>query len=214
MLPLRRNVLSLADDEQAEACFPSIDCFNGSPLRLSGQMPGAMLAERIRMKATTLLKRQHNEVKAIFKKLEKGVPNAPALLQTLANDLCAHMAIEQDIFYPAIKSIDEDLVRESYEEHSIAEFALKRLLETDPGDPSFKAHVTSTKELIEHHVEEEEEELSPKVERKVKDSQLNVMGEQMKARFEAVVKEGFDATVPKGLAKTSSDLALRHLSEK
>lgn len=163
------------------------------------------------MKATTLLKRQHTKVKAIFKKLEGGRANAAPLLEQLANDLAAHMAIEQDIFYPAIKSIDEDLVRESFEEHSLAELALKRLLACDPKDPSFAAHVTATKELIMHHVKEEEEDMFPKVEKKLKEEKLNELGDAMKARFETVVAAGFQATVPKGFAKTSSDLSLSHL---
>jgi iron-sulfur cluster repair protein YtfE (RIC family) len=163
------------------------------------------------MKATTLLQRQHTKVKAIFKKLEGGRSNAAPLLEQLANDLAAHMAIEQDIFYPAIKSIDEDLVRESFEEHSLAELALKRLLACDPKDPSFAAHVTATKELIMHHVKEEEEDMFPKVEKKLKEEKLNELGDAMKARFETVVAAGFQATVPKGFAKTSSDLSLSHL---
>jgi iron-sulfur cluster repair protein YtfE (RIC family) len=164
------------------------------------------------MKATTLLIRQHNKVKAIFKKLEKNrVPNAKALLEELSNDLCAHMAIEQEIFYPAVKKMDEDLIREAYEEHALAELALKRLLGCDPKDPSFKAHVTATKELIDHHVEEEEEDLFPKVEKKLGAERLDALGAAMKTRFDEVGSAGFDASVPKGFAKTSSDVSLRHL---
>jgi hemerythrin superfamily protein len=86
---------------------------------------------------------------------------AMQLLTELANDLAAHMAIEQQLFYPTVHSIKADLVNESYEEHSVAELALKRLLRTSPQDPLFKARVTVLKELIEHQVEEEEEDLFP-----------------------------------------------------
>ena len=108
------------------------------------------------MKATTLLTRQHRKVEAIFKKLENGRVDPMPLLEELSNDLAAHMAIEQEIFYPAVKAVDEDLVLEAFEEHSLAELALKRLLATGPEDTSFKARVVATKELIEHHVKEEE----------------------------------------------------------
>jgi iron-sulfur cluster repair protein YtfE (RIC family) len=163
------------------------------------------------MKATTLLIRQHNKVKAIFKKLEKGGSDAPALVDELSNDLCAHMLIEQEIFYPAVKKMDEDLIREAYEEHSLAELSLKRLRGCDPKDPSFKAHVTATKELIEHHVEEEEEDLFPKVEKKLDEALLEELGATMRVRFDEVVKAGFEASVPKGFGKTSSDVSLRSL---
>jgi hypothetical protein len=138
------------------------------------------------MLATKLLRQQHRHVESVFKQLGKdGTQKAP-LLKDLSDSLAAHMAIEQDIFYPAIMSIDPDLVHESYEEHSLAEVALKRLLATDPADESFQARVTATKELIQHHVEEEE----------------------MEARFEEAKAAGFEANVPEGCDRTSSDLSL------
>src|SRR5688572_25140478 len=105
------------------------------------------------MKATSLLETQHRKVEALFKKLEGGRSEREPLLEDLANNLAAHMAIEQEIFYPAIKEVDEELVHESFEEHSLAELALKRLF-VAPDDEAFKARLTALKELIEHHVSE------------------------------------------------------------
>jgi iron-sulfur cluster repair protein YtfE (RIC family) len=160
------------------------------------------------MLATKLLRQQHRHVESVFKQLGKdGTQKAP-LLKDLSDSLAAHMAIEQDIFYPAIMSIDPDLVHESYEEHSLAEVALKRLLATDPADESFQARVTATKELIQHHVEEEEEDLFPKVEKKVDGKVLKQLGAEMEARFEEAKAAGFEANVPEGCDRTSSDLSL------
>ena len=155
---------------------------------------------------TQLLEKQHKEVKAIFKKLEDGSSASAALLKELADNLAAHMAIEQEIYYPAVKDIKEDLVLESYEEHSLAEIGLKRLLATRSSDDSFAAKVTACKELIEHHVEEEEEELFPAVDRKMKAEQLEELAAQMKARFEQVLRTGHKKTLPKGMDKTSADV--------
>jgi hemerythrin-like domain-containing protein len=158
------------------------------------------------MKATTLLEQQHRKVKALFKKLESGRSDPLPLLHELANDLIAHMVIEHELFYPAVQGIDRSLVTESFEEHSLAELALKRLLATDPEDESFKARVVATKELIEHHVEEEEEELFPKVERKLGEEQLELLGKKMKARFAEAKEEGFEAVAPRGFARTLADI--------
>ena len=117
------------------------------------------------------------------------------------------MAIEQELFYPAVREFDEKLILESYEEHSLAELALQRLLATDPQDEAFAARVTATRELIEHHVQEEEEALFPEVEKAMDEARLLELGKQMKARFEEVVAAGFEAAVPKGFGKTSSDLS-------
>jgi iron-sulfur cluster repair protein YtfE (RIC family) len=157
------------------------------------------------MKATSLLEKQHRKVEGIFKKLESGRGDAPALLRELADDLAAHMAIEQQIFYPAVRALKADLISESFEEHAVAELALKRLLETAPTAQSFKAKVTTLKELIEHHVEEEEEELFPTVEKKMDQGELLDLGKRMKATFDNAVEQGFEALVPKSMSSTSAD---------
>jgi hemerythrin-like domain-containing protein len=166
------------------------------------------------MKATALLESQHRKVEALFKKLEGGRSDPRATLEELANSLAAHMAIEQDIFYPAIKEIDADVVNESYEEHAVAELTLKRLLMTDPEEEAFMARVTTLKELIEHHVEEEEKELFPAVEKKIEEEVLAQLGKEMKARFDEVFAAGFAEAVPKGMAKTSSDVSKKELSKR
>ncbi len=156
------------------------------------------------MKATALLKSQHREVENIFETLEKGADDAASQVLELANNLAAHMAIEQNLFYPAVRDIDGKMVAESYEEHAIAELALKRLLSTAGDDPSFAAKVTALKELIEHHVEEEEEELFPNVEDSMDAEQLEALGDEMSTAFDEAMATGYEALIPEGLA-TSAD---------
>ena len=165
------------------------------------------------MKATTLLEQQHRKVKSLFKKLESksllkklaGGTDHAALVGELANDLIAHMAIEHELFYPAVESIDHDLIGESIEEHALAEIALKRLIQSDPESDTFAARVTALKELIEHHVQEKEEDLFPKVEKKLGDERLEELGKQMKKRFAEVKEAGFVESAPKGFARTLAD---------
>jgi hemerythrin-like domain-containing protein len=158
------------------------------------------------MKATKLLEEQHRKVEATFEKLEKKQGDVLELLTSLANDLAGHMAIEQTIFYPAVRQIEPDLVDESYQEHAIAELALKRLLATKPDDPTFKAKVTALKELIEHHVDEEEEDLFPTVEKQLEDDELEQLGKDMSAAFEEAVEEGYEALLPEGLAASGDSI--------
>lgn len=157
------------------------------------------------MKATDLLKQQHRSVEALFAKIEDG---DSAALKDLASALAAHMAIEQEIFYPAVNELDEDVVLESFEEHSVAEIALKRALATDPEDDSFEARVKVLKELIEHHVEEEEEELFPEVEKQIPADELKSMGDEMEARFDEVLQRGYEKVLTNNYDETTADQAL------
>lgn len=166
------------------------------------------------MKATSLLEDQHRIVEALLEQLENGQGDPAATIETLANNLAAHMVIEQDIFYPAVRDIDADRVNSSYEEHALTEVALKRLMATDPREPSFKARVIALKEVIYHHVSEEEEELFPQVEESLGDDALAELTKPMRVRFQQVYETGFEAATPKGgLAKTSADVARQALAK-
>lgn len=159
------------------------------------------------MKATDLLKQQHRNVEALFAKIEAG---EPAALKDLASALAAHMTIEHEFLYPEARGVDEDAVLEAFEEHSIAEVALKRALATDPEDESFDSRVKVLKELIEHHVEEEEGELFPQIEEDIDSKELETMGKQMEARFQDVLVKGYEALLPDNFEETAADLALSH----
>ena len=149
------------------------------------------------MKATALLKEQHDEVRSIFKQLEKGNGHSKALLQKLANSLAAHMVIEQELFYPAVMRVKEDLILEGYEEHAVARFALKRLMKTAPSDRTFLAKVKTLEEIIEDHASEEEDELFARAE-KALGAGSEELCKRMKTLFEKTVKAGYEVAVGRG----------------
>jgi hemerythrin superfamily protein len=140
------------------------------------------------VKATDLLTRQHREVEKLFARIEAGKGDKRALATEIAKNLLAHMIIEQVEFYPATSSLDEDLVLEAYEEHAVARYEIRRMLDSDEG--RLDARATTLKELIEHHVKEEESELFPKVEKHLDGEKLRAMGAKMEALFNELVAQG------------------------
>ncbi len=156
-----------------------------------------------------LLIKQHDKVKAIFARLERGRPPLEPALEELANNLAAHMAIEQELYYPRRqKGRRGPRPRELRRALPLGwSSGLKRLLATATDDEAFAARVTAVKELIEHHVEEEEDDLFPKVDKKLGEDALAALGKQMKARFAEVLAAGFKASVPAGFGKTSADVS-------
>jgi hemerythrin-like domain-containing protein len=142
-----------------------------------------------------LLKRQHREVEALFKKIEKARSAEPrrALLAELAANLKLHMAIEEEIFYPAVQQLPvkkaEDMTLEAYEEHAVVKLVLAELPGVDPEDDRFDAKMTVLSELIEHHVDEEENEMF-KTARRLGTAELNALGDRMAAEVEAVKGPG------------------------
>jgi hypothetical protein len=160
------------------------------------------------MKATALLEKQHRAIESTLSKLEVGKGDRLVLLREVADALAAHMAIEQEIFYPAVQAIERELVTESFEEHALAELALRRLLATSPGDPSFLARVMVLRELVSNHVHREERELFPPVDAQIDATSLNDMGRRMKAMFDEALLEGFESLLPKSMRTTTADEAM------
>ena len=138
------------------------------------------------MKATDLLKKQHKNVKALFKKVEETEEGRRRrqLMDEIANELKIHTQIEEEIFYPAVREIGsskaEEMVDESYEEHHVVDLVLAELPNVDPEDERFAAKMTVLSELVEHHAEEEEEEMFPLAEKKLGKERLQELGERMK----------------------------------
>src|SRR5437870_1235506 len=117
------------------------------------------------MNAIELLMTQHKQVKALFKKLEKAENGEKReLFEELADSLAVHAAIEEKHFYPSTKSArTEELLQEAVEEHLSVKRIIADLLECEPSDPQFDAKIAVMKEQVEHHIEEEEGDLFPKV---------------------------------------------------
>jgi Hemerythrin HHE cation binding domain len=143
--------------------------------------------------AIDLLKSQHEEVKSLFNRIEKASARAQKskLFEELASKLVGHDAIEREIFYPACeKGMGmTDLLGEALVEHGVVEFSLYQADQARQSkDFAFKCQVL--REIVEHHVKEEEEDFFPKVEKALGNDKLEELGARMKARFDETQAKG------------------------
>jgi hemerythrin superfamily protein len=160
------------------------------------------------MNAIELLISQHRDVEKIFTKIEraKGVAEKRKLFQLLGDNLAIHTAIEEHQFYPAVKAKrTEDILLESLHEHLSIKRVLADLLAADVKDESFDAQIKVLKEQVEHHVEEEESDLFPKVKKILDSNELKALGVQMRAEQVSLEEKG-DArsTVPDETKETAT----------
>lgn len=132
-----------------------------------------------------LLESQHREVEALFAELEKAESGRKDIVTTLAQKLLAHMFVEQTIVYPAFADATEESVHEGYEEHELARFALSRVLGTRSNDATFDAKIKALRELIEHHVKEEERTMFPRA-RALGEARLAEIGREAKEAFDRI----------------------------
>ncbi|WP_437633579.1 hemerythrin domain-containing protein [Sorangium sp. So ce854] len=160
------------------------------------------------MKATDLLKEQHQEVDELFERMERmsqaGGNEIIALRDELVATLVGHAAIEEEIFYPESREAlgAYPLIPTSYEEHALVHIMLQKLLSAEPGDESFHARLSVLKELVQHHVQEEEQQLFPKLEGAMGAERLEELGDRMEARFTQVREGNVKAFLTQNVAKS------------
>ncbi|TAK00674.1 MAG: hemerythrin domain-containing protein [Chloroflexota bacterium] len=117
------------------------------------------------MDAISLLKSDHDKVKKLLAELERttdrGVKTRSELFATIKGEMIVHETIEEEIFYPELKSHPraKDIVLEGFEEHHVVDLLMGELESMDVDDESWGAKAIVMKENIEHHIEEEEGEM-------------------------------------------------------
>lgn len=137
------------------------------------------------MNATDLLIEQHQLVDGLFTKFENAPGRKRAIFEQIAATLIGHDTIERELFYPACEKAlgsDDDSVDESLVEHGLVEFCIYRAEQCDD-ETYFDSYVNVLKEVVQHHVREEQSTLLPKARRAIDGQKLEALGEQMKARF-------------------------------
>jgi hemerythrin superfamily protein len=145
------------------------------------------------MGAIELLESQHREVEKLFSQIEKAreAKRKTTLFEQLADKLAVHAAIEEHHFYPAVKAKQtEDTLLEAVEEHLAVKRILADLLELGPDDETFEAKIKVLKEQVEHHVEEEESEMFPKVKQLLDKTELDALEQEMVAEQEELEQAG------------------------
>jgi iron-sulfur cluster repair protein YtfE (RIC family) len=148
------------------------------------------------MKATTLLERQHRNLQQLCEAVERGSASVrESLLPQLAGDLMAHLAVEDQLFYPTIR---EALGEEGWggwhrmrQRHEHAAESIEQALEASVAGEAFDRAITELRDIIERHAQEEEEALFPRVERALDASASRELARAMMSLYHAKVEAGY-----------------------
>jgi len=142
------------------------------------------------MDALSLLTTDHNRVRGLFQRFQEADENGDldamaTLAAEMRRELDVHTQIEEEIFYPAVRDLDEDIsdtVAEGVEEHHEVKVLLGELEALAVDDQAWKAKWTVVIENVEHHAEEEESELFPDVRKALDSTRLEELGRELDAR--------------------------------
>jgi hemerythrin superfamily protein len=119
--------------------------------------------------ALAMLKRDHEQVQAMFEQYEALGARAHAGKRKLADEICRalrlHAELEEACFYPALRGAGKDcheMVDEALVEHAAAKELIGQIEAMDADEQLFDAKVKVLGEQVAHHVKEEEGELFSK----------------------------------------------------
>ena len=129
-----------------------------------------------------LLKTDHRKVADLFTQMERasGKKKLDVFAQ-IKMELELHTQIEEKIFYPALEKPEEthDLTLEAYEEHDVVKRLLRELGRAKSADEEWEAKAKVLQENVEHHVEEEENELFPKASSALSREEIEKLGDRL-----------------------------------
>jgi hemerythrin-like domain-containing protein len=143
----------------------------------------------------SMLEQDHKKVQKLFKEFEKKHRDEPerarAIVEEACTDLEVHAALEEELFYPAVRDAmedeeDKELIAEALIEHDSAKQLIAQLREMDAGDERYAATFTVLGEYVNHHIEEEQNEMFKRV-RKL-DLDLSELAQEMKERRQQMLE--------------------------
>jgi hemerythrin-like domain-containing protein len=148
-----------------------------------------------RSDAIALLKEDHTKVRELLNRLDGGSGGATKSRQTLLSrveqEIKIHSQIEEEIFYPAFreamhKKNDRQLYFEAKEEHHIVDVVMDEFGRNRIGSDTFAAKCKVLKDLVEHHITEEERKMFPKVRKAMGKDKFFRLGEEIRQRRQEI----------------------------
>jgi hypothetical protein len=152
--------------------------------------------------AIAMLKRDHDNVKALFEQFEKTESQIQKqkIVKQALTELRIHAALEEEFFYPAVREqLKNSVMNEADEEHHVAKVLIAELDANTGDNDHFEAKFTVLAENVRHHIKEEESQILPQA-RELK-IDFQALGEKMER-----CKEELKA---KGVQPTAEDVMIR-----
>ena len=176
--------------------------------------------------AVDLLMREHRLVEQLFLQLDAAVAagdegDQREVADRIVKELSAHAAIEEEVLYPAARKVAgvAATVDGSVAEHAELKVLLAGLAGKDPGDTGFVEGFAKARDMVSHHVDEEEGELFPKLRDAVAPYELEVLRSRLEEARQTAPTAPPPANPVAAVAEAAGSLldrakdAIRHIKD-
>jgi hemerythrin superfamily protein len=142
------------------------------------------LFAKVSPSATNMIRMDHTHVLATFHQYQMDVSarTKKALAETICLALEIHAQLEEEIFYPAMRSIDAEEVSENFQEHAEMKRLIAEVRAGEAGTPEYDGLVMQLMRDVIHHVADEETVLLPDAELRLGADRLAELGAEMTKR--------------------------------
>jgi hemerythrin superfamily protein len=134
------------------------------------------------MDAFELLKQDHQKVSGLFQQMESAEGDSrQQIFMQIKQELDLHAQLEETLVYPMLRESAQtsDLTVEAYEEHAEVKELLAQLEAMPPTDTNWNMLMMDLRDSVEHHVEEEENELFVQARTVIGQQQLDELGQRL-----------------------------------
>lgn len=140
-----------------------------------GAQVGARKADEVLFEHHQLLRRLFETVEA----MDPGDPERRDMMRLLAGELEIHEHVEDEIFYPAVRPVSED-VPVAHAEHQQLADMLALTLRLGPSTPAFEEQLRALHQAVDHHASSEERSMFKEAQR-LGDTRLRQLGAEIEA---------------------------------
>jgi hemerythrin superfamily protein len=117
------------------------------------------------MNVLSHIKEEHEKFREKMSKIKSAKGNKKKLFREFYAELDGHHEAEEHVVFPLIrekvKGEDDEIVLEMIEEHSLGSYQFSVLEKTPEDNETWDAKFSVLKEVLEHHMKEEEKEFIP-----------------------------------------------------
>ncbi len=138
----------------------------------------------------SLLSDDHRKVDTLFEEFEQT--GAPEVALEISRELTIHALLEEELVYPVLATkVDHQMADEGRAEHDQAKHLITQIEAGIGSGEDVSSLVRTLQEEVQHHVEEEENEIFPKM-RETLPSVIESMGQEVLDRKQVLLSQMAD----------------------
>jgi hemerythrin superfamily protein len=163
--------------------------------------------------AVTMLEQDHRKVEHLFAQYQNT--RDPTVVEQICTELKVHTTIEEEVVYPVVARDlpdGKELDKEARKEHDEVENAIKQIESVGYDSAEVDGLMETIIEGVNHHVQEEESEMFPKLQEELNTDKLTELGKKL-AQAKQRAMGGSQTTVEGDLADMTKDQLYKQAQE-